>query len=310
MALRGMKAALGRWFRPGGRASHQEVASRLKEGNARIASLVKDVQSMSEREVMACGGVLAEIVEKVRYLTGESERAAASSIERSRETAARFVEGMREDIAAQETSLKHLLSLAQGIEKAIEEIDGLTRFAGMLAINAKIEAVRLGEQGSSFEVIADNLRGFSGTVKNACERVNSSILGVRNGVPPVSARAASMQERTRQFISEVAEQVKAVSLETETNAADGGGLASVIELSNRALSHLQFEDPMSQTLSSINVGLEAMRKRVAQLLDGEGGPEASIEVPFIEVPALASPLKDADELEHGGKPASGEMVLF
>jgi methyl-accepting chemotaxis protein len=199
-----------------------------------------------------------------------------------------------------------LLALAKSIERVIGEVDGLTRFANVLAINAKIEAVRMSEQGASFEVIADSLRDFGAKIQTACGRVNSSIAEVRDGVPPVSARAASMQERARQFISEVAQQVEEWTLETDANAADGGGLASVIELSNQALSHLQFQDPMSQKLGSIDVGLDGLQQRVSRLLHGErkaAEPDGlSTETP------LRADLNGQTEI--GAEPAPGEMVLF
>ena len=46
-------------------------------------------------------------------------------------------------------------------------------------------------------------------------------------------------------------------------------LDSIVELSKTALLHLQFRDPLVQTLHSINNDLDALEARVRLALDGE-----------------------------------------
>jgi hypothetical protein len=67
-----------------------------------------------------------------------------------------------------------------------------------------------------------------------------------------------------------------------------------MELSNQALSHLQFQDPMAQKLLSIVSELDASKDRVRRALRGEDPGE----------PAETSDAADS------GQPISGEIMLF
>jgi methyl-accepting chemotaxis protein len=266
--------------------------AQLSDSNARIARRVQDVRSLTEREVLACGTVLQTIVEKARDLANESERTLASSTARSEEITSRFILGMQEDILAQETAVRRTMDLASGIAEAIAALDHLVFFSKILAINAKIEAARLGSQGDAFEVVADGLGGLSDVIGEASDKVTSAIGAVREGLPPVSARAASMRERSRLFVNEVAERVRSASLHVD-NGSSNDRLDVLMELSNQALSHLQFQDPMAQKLLLIDRDLDLVKDRVRRVLNGVDHAEVS----------------EIDE-ESSSEPLPGEVVLF
>jgi len=80
-------------------------------------------------------------------------------------------------------------------------------------------------------------------------------------------------------------------------AADGSagnrGLEEVVRLSNEALSHLQFQDSLTQGLAAIDSEAGAIESRVQRVLDGETNLEA-----LPEQPAAA------------GTPAPGKITLF
>src|SRR5271165_4700801 len=143
------------------------VLAQLSESNARISTRIRDIQSLSEREILACGNVLWAIAEKGRDLADESERAAASSMARTEEITGRFARGMRGDLLAQETAVQHVLELASGIESAINAINDLMLSSKVLAVNARIEAARVGEQGKGFARIADSLSELSDVIRGA-----------------------------------------------------------------------------------------------------------------------------------------------
>ena len=270
------------------------VLAELSESNARISTRIRDIQSLSEREILACGNVLWAIVDKGRDLADESERAAASSMARTEEITGRFARGMRADLLAQETAVQHVLKLASGIEAAIHAINDLMLSSKVLAVNARIEAARVGEQGKGFARIADSLSELSGVIRGASDTVSSSIGAVRQGLPQMSASAASMHERTNLFIDEVGKQVESASLRAG-NGESNGSLGKLMELSNQALSHLQFQDRMSQNLFAINGDLDLVKERVRQTLNGEeDNPEKA----------------ETGEIADGSEPLPGEIMLF
>lgn len=265
----------------------------IGDSHEQIAQRIKDVQAVTEREVLACGNVLGEIVDKARHLTDESNRAVALSMTRSEEITGQFVQGMREDIVTQETAVQRVLELAGGIEAAVAAINDLTLSSKVLAINARIEAARLGAQGKGFAVIADSLSGLSGVIRAASDTVSSSIEAIRKGLPQMRASAASMNERTSVFIEQVSRQVKSAAAQTGDFQSDGS-LAELQELSNQALSHLQFQDPMAQKLLSINDDLTRVKERVRQILGGSD---------LLEV-------EESGAVANGNEPPPGEIMLF
>jgi VIT1/CCC1 family predicted Fe2+/Mn2+ transporter len=275
-------------------AVHPRVMAEFAQGKQRIAGRVDDLKALTEREVLACGNVLSSIVDNVRELIAETDRMAAASMARSEEVASTFVRGMQEDILAQEAAVKQVLLMADGIEDAIGAINGLTESSNILAINASIEAARLGAQGRGFAVIAEYMRQLSETIRVAADRVRSSIGAVRQGLPPVMQRATSMHDRTRSFIDIVAEQVKHASLQTDAGSVGSGRLDTVMELSNTGLSHLQFQDPLVQKLTSINRDLDVLEGRMGRVLDGEADLAAA----------------QYDQSPSGAEPTPGKMVLF
>jgi methyl-accepting chemotaxis protein len=275
-------------------AAHPRAMTEIAHGRQRVAHRVEELKALTEEEILACGQVLAGIVDNVRGLIAETDRTVTQSMARSDEVTARFIGEMQQDISAQEEAVERVLALADGMQDAIEAINGLSHYSNVLSINARIEAARIGERGAGFAVIADHTRELSKTIREAAARVSAAIVSVRQGLPPVSERAAAMQGRTRTFIGVVGEQMRSASLLAATGSAGSRGLDEVMKLSNEALSHLQFQDPLAQALSGIDRDLGVVESRVARVLDGE-----------VELEAIAD-----ERAPAAGRPAPGEITLF
>ena len=269
------------------------VLAEIDGGKRRVARGIDELKRMSERATLACGDLLSGIVENVRHIISEADRSATESLARSSEVTSRFVCEMQDDIRAQQGAVEQVLRLADGIEGAVDAINSLTLSSHMLAINASIEAARLGTQGRGVAVIAGQMREMSHTIRVTAEAVRGSIDAVRAGLPPVRERAASMHERTKAFIDLVAEEMKAAAVRADADTGSNRRLDTVIEMSNKALSYLQFQDPLVQRLSSIDVALDMLEARVRHALDG---------IDLEPLPALDAP--------RGAGPAAGEVLLF
>jgi methyl-accepting chemotaxis protein len=272
---------------------HPQAVAELAHGQRRIAARVEDLRSLTEREILACGDVLSRIVDHVRALVADTDHTVQGALARSESLTSRFVTEMQDDILAQENSVKQVLTLTDGIETAIDAINSLAQSSHMLAINARIEAARLGGEGRGVAVIADQMREMSKTVRLTADTVRASISALREGLPPVRERAASINERTRSFIEVMAEHVKSAARQSHGGSSTNR-LDAVIELSNVALSHLQFQDPLAQKLASMDRDLEVLVDRVRRVLDGD-----------VELCAI-----EDDRSSGGVVPAPGEVMLF
>jgi len=297
--------ALAAWWRPRERAStapapapvHAATArvhDEVERGRRQVGARVEGLRKLTEREILACGRVLSSIVETARGIIADTDDALSAAVKRSDETTTRFIGDMQRDIEAQEAAVAQVLGLADAMQEAISSIDSLSEYSDLLSINARIEAARIGEAGAGFAVIAEQTRQLSGSIRGAAVRVGTAIGAVRAGLPPVRERATAMQERAREFIEVVAREMKAGAREGAQAGDSGHRLESVMRLSNEALSHLQFQDPLVQELNAINNDFAVLAERVARVLAGE---------------AVLEPAAPAWRVDHAA-PRSGKVTLF
>ncbi len=269
------------------------VREEIDRGRRQVEARVEAMRKLTEREILACGRVLSAIVETARTIIADNDGALAAALARSDESTTRFIGEMQRDIQAQEDAVTQVLGLADAMQEAVSSIDSLSQYSDLLSINARIEAARLGDAGAGFAVIAEQTRQLSGTIRGAAERVGTAIGAVREGLPPVRERAGAMRERAREFIETVVQEMKHGSGEA-ASAAGAHRLETVMRLSNEALSHLQFQDPLVQELTAINRDFALLAERAARLLAGESLPQPQ---------APAARVRQA-------VPESGKVTLF
>jgi ElaB/YqjD/DUF883 family membrane-anchored ribosome-binding protein len=278
----------------------QRALALVGRSNTRIAGWIAESKAFTEREVLGCGDELSTLVDTVRGLIAESDQQAANEAAHAREVAARFVNGMQEDMAAQHTAVREVLALADGIQAATAAIERLTQMSHILALNMRIEAARAGEHGRGFAVIATQMRDMAGTIRTASDDVATAVAGVRAGLPTVMAQSASMQERARRFIAEITAQGEADR--SGVGANQSARLDSVMALSNAALSHLQFFDPLVKQLGTIAHEIDDCEHRLQRIVNGDDtllGDDAWVSDAEL---SASAPLSDT--------PVPGGLLLF
>ncbi len=72
-------------------------------------------------------------------------------------------------------SLDGALNTLNQIEKSIREIESINRKTKYLSLNATIEAVRAGESGESFQVVASEVRELSNDTQNLATNIRSQV---------------------------------------------------------------------------------------------------------------------------------------
>jgi methyl-accepting chemotaxis protein len=276
------------------REAGERIRAELSEIHGRVHTQVEDLRGLSERETLAIGSVLSTIVERVQDIVDQGEAELRRSNEEVRAITADFQERISSEAERQEAAVDRVFALAASIGTSIEAIDQLRHSTEMLAINSKIEAARLGDLGLPFSVLAEQIRDLGGSVRATTTKVTEAIENVQAGLPEIAESARDMSSHMQAYVERVQTHVQGQS---GADKQEGGRLDEIAQLSNRALSHLGFQDPLVQRLAAIDREVGAIVERVDPLLRGDATVAA----------------QDVQEDEHGsegGEAATGEILLF
>jgi methyl-accepting chemotaxis protein len=143
------------------------------------------VRGHAENAAAATGG-LADDVEKlanaVRTVTAQSGRAT--------EIASRMSE-------AAFTTQRRVAALAEGttgLIRCVDQVQSVLHRAEMLALNASIEAARVGEDGRGFAVVAAEVKILAQAGTHALETMLESVRGLQNEVSEITVRVQGISE--------------------------------------------------------------------------------------------------------------------
>jgi methyl-accepting chemotaxis protein len=209
------------------------------------------------------------------------------------ESVSAFVSEMGSVIGDQSDLTERIYSISEEVIEAAMSVAQVSRQSKMLSMNTMIEAARLGEQGRSFVVIAEEMRRLSENIAESNARIAdlsrdlAPILeSARANIEDLRSKADDFSASSDQHQTEISCVVDALANSTQrTLEAGDRRLADIIRISNAALVDLQFEDPVAQRLRKLAAGF------------GDGTHDA---------PGFVSEQLEASE----GGLAAGEIELF
>ncbi len=169
-----------------------------------------------------------------------------------------------------------LLASVRELSKATSELQDMATGVGsiaaqtnLLAINAAIEAARVGVAGRGFAVIAKEIRSLSQmsaeTAKQVTERM-AHVTQIMKSTVEAAANASAHDkiaiELSGSVIEDVLTHVRALSVDAEKMRAQGGIIRNDIE---NLILNLQFQDRVSQIISVIDSDVSRLR----DVIDGD-----------------------------------------
>ena len=193
--------------------------------------LVHDT-SQQERQVEYISRVVDEMASTMKRVSERAEKMsqvaseATEVTEEGQEKVDRAHEGMR---SVRETTMqsariiKRLGESGQEINDTVVEITDLTTRMNLLALNAAIEAVRAGERGQGFIVIAQEIRSLAVSSAEAARKVSTRIHAIQNEMTTVS-------QSVDQHIQQVVVQTELVTQASVALAAIGVVTEQMVEL--------------------------------------------------------------------------------
>jgi methyl-accepting chemotaxis protein len=239
--------------------------------------LLETSRQVEESVVGVCGnftGIAARareaVAESATLLDGQPSSQTTtveSSIETSRRTIAALLERMERATQVSAVAVAGMEEVAKtvtGIEELLGQVQRIAFTNKLVALNAKIEAVHVGELGAGFEVVADEISRQADRSTELADGISSRIRQMRGRVDSAAGELRSFMAESCQKLDESHQEAESAltmlwslhqrtrdSLErnTQENSRLAGDIAS-------AVMGLQFQDRVKQRMEHMVEALE------------------------------------------------------
>ncbi len=188
------------------------------------------------RTIDDAAGALKQVCERAEKIAEvASEAIEVTSV--GQQQVDRANEGMRqvrEATLQSARAIKRLGESGQEINDTVMELTGLTTRMNLLALNAAIEAVRAGEQGQGFAVIAQEIRALAAHSEEASRKVASRLHAIQSEVAMASQSVDTSIGRVVvqcELVTQAAVALDAIGIVTGQMANLAHGLAEITSTS-------------------------------------------------------------------------------
>ncbi|RKH06063.1 methyl-accepting chemotaxis protein [Corallococcus carmarthensis] len=215
-------------------ATEQQERNLTRQGAAIQETQVtaKEIQQTSQLAAERSQAVLA-LVARAREAGGSGQKALGASLdgfEQLREHGARLADGI--------SSLHERTHQIGGITQTVKD---LADQSNMLALNAAIEAVRSGEHGKGFGVVAREIRSLADQSIHATGRVREILDAIRGGIRDTVALSEEGQRRSEAGLAQVRESGQSLHALTDIiqdNASAAQQIAAAVIQQNAGIAQI------------------------------------------------------------------------
>ncbi len=187
-------SAIAAWVANGTTGSLNEIATAIAESSTEIAATMEQQERTVNHQATAVNQTTTTMNE-----LGTSSRHSASQAEASATGAKKVLSlGDRGMKAVENTSsgmntirqkagdtagqILHLSEIASQISSISTIISDIANRTNILALNAGVEAVRAGEHGKGFGVVASEIRKLADQSKSSAEKIVALVLDIQNAI--------------------------------------------------------------------------------------------------------------------------------
>lgn len=302
----------------------RKCALTLTDYRDRLVKKVRQVNDQTNAEVKEAAHFLNNVVETARGFVADSQRALSRMQGEGEDSVGQllskqsqflhdYAADMTERAAAQDERARQAAAAAKSIADLAASIERLAGEARLLAVNARIESSRLGAHSAGFEVLASEMQRLSDEVASTNERVGELAARLGQDLPWIAQHARDLRRAMEEFTTtstmQLDETEKSVTdlraQATRASRAGGAVLEDILRSSQAALSHLQFQDVVSQELRLLDGQARAAQLEVLQALNAD--PAVVSEIPDAEYRTLGG---DGPTPEGANTSAAGDVMLF
>jgi methyl-accepting chemotaxis protein len=243
-----------------------------------LARRLAGVTELTEREVLAAGQSVNDIVhhasEHIAWLRdvlgkmGSGDDAVTQTIAAQSEMVRDHVADMAARIIAHDEATQRAVDHVASTLSSAKVIATLTHQAKVLALNARIESARAGDQARGFTVIAEEMARLSKSVAETNHRVQQLASTLSDLLPLMAAQTRELRDRSERFAEQASSQIGTldhhIAAMRDNIAATASGsddaMAQVLRDSNTALSHMQFQDVAAARLRGVTTWVAEVTK--------------------------------------------------
>ncbi|WP_448548647.1 methyl-accepting chemotaxis protein [Thalassotalea fusca] len=244
----------------------------VKESVVGLSKSFKQLQNLSETQVEK----VKEVVSVNKNLGDSQHTTIEQFVLNSAGTLDKFVEVI---VNTSKQSLEtvqftdDVVAQFERMFELLEQVESMASQTNLLALNAAIEAARAGDAGRGFAVVANEVRTLSENstslnqnIRNEIHQAQSTIEQLRNAVESMASQDLTSTLHEKKRIEQMMEHVNRVNAESNDVVAELAQISPQIsELAAIGVRSLQFEDMVSQTISSLQTNLTILREISQQL---------------------------------------------
>ncbi len=255
--------------------AQSEVITRQAAAIQEAQVTAQEIRETSRLASEKAEGVLHQthVIEK---LGQEGEAAIAQSITSMQE--------IRNQVEEMASRIKTLGEHTRKIENITRTVKDLADQSNMLALNAAIEAVRSGEHGKGFGVVAREIRSLADQSVRATGRVNTILQEIsesihatvsmtEQGSERVAASVAQVKafgESTRKLSSIMQENTLAVRQISVAVNQQNAGITQIFQAINELSTGMNETMSRLNETSSVSANVESVATRVSELIESYG----------------------------------------
>lgn len=186
----------------------------------------------------------------------KSDQPLAEVIEQQEKSVEQFVSRAQGFFDTQSQAATNVRDACLAMRERVAKVDQLVFSSELLSFNIRCEAVRLGNDGSPFAVLAEEMVRFSHAIKSANLAIKQSLDMLSDRMTTYYDDSIVMKGQIDQFADALSQQMLRVQDKTQqltesltstlTHMTESNG--SLMAASQHALSELQFQDPLAQDL--------------------------------------------------------------
>lgn len=172
----------------------EKISMDITTSSAQIATTLEEQERITHQQAIAVeqtSSTINELAASSRQMASQAKSTYASG----NEVLSLTQEGYQaiklsvEGIATLNTNSERIIQQTQDLEKQAFEISNISNLVSdiamqtnLLALNAAVEAVRAGEQGKGFGVVASEIRKLADQSKHSTHQINALVQEIKNSI--------------------------------------------------------------------------------------------------------------------------------